>query len=306
MFQYSGADFNKIIALEEALKESLSKDITISNQKGIIEDIDTSKWMDDPLPVVILISGAGGNGKDTFINYVNQSMAVYNLSTIDPIKEVASTLINLTVTSDYSAVDSKKEMDDKSDRYREFLHELKMAWSKFNDGPNINMLEETRHVLTMHEDERERYDVIFIHVREAKEIACLKKDIERHFGIACLTMCVQGLVDPSSYENECDKNVNEYAYDLYITNTDLEILKIQAMFFAARLENVNKTLGIPCCYDHSHENDAKVTTMLNVKTNEVVTDDTIHKIVNAVKTAADEEVPNLAGFHTDVDPADLA
>ena len=133
MFQYSGADFNKIIALEEALKESLSKDITISNQKGIIEDIDTSKWMDDPLPVVILISGAGGNGKDTFINYVNQSMAVYNLSTIDPIKEVASTLINLTVTSDYSAVDSKKEMDDKSDRYREFLHELKMAWSKFND-----------------------------------------------------------------------------------------------------------------------------------------------------------------------------
>ena len=55
-----------------------------------------------------------------------------------------------------------------------------------------------------------------------------------------------------------------------------------------------------------NENNAKVTTMLDVQTNEVVTDDTIHKIVNAVKTAADEEVPNLAGFHTDVDPADLA
>lgn len=306
MFKYSGADFNKIIELEKALKESLSKDITISNQKGIEEVITDENWMDDPLPVVILISGAGGNGKDTFINFVNQSLAVYNISTIDPIKEVASTLINLTVSSDYSPIDSQKEMDDKSDKYREFLHELKMAWSNFNDGPNINMLEETRHVLTMHEDERERYDVIFIHVREPEEIANLKKDIERYFGIACLTMCVQGLVDPAAYENECDKNVDKYSYDLYITNTDLEILKIQAMFFAARLENVNKTNGIPCCYDHSHNVSTSDTTDLTKVQTNTVTDDKIHEIVNAVKTAADEEVPNIAGFHTDVDPADLA
>lgn len=306
MFEYSGATFNDISTLETALATGLSEDIKISVREGFDDKADTSKWKEDVLPVVVLVSGAGGNGKDTFIDCVNKHLAVENISSIDEIKNMAASLITLTADNRFETVNGVKEMTDKTDRYREFLHELKMAWSKFNSGPNNYMLQQINHILTMHEDEREKFDVIFVHVREADEIIALKSNIERFLGIGCVTLCITGRVDPSEYQNECDKNIDEYKFDVTINNAgDLMILELQAMIFASRLQNINMTYGIEC-QAHKHtttEETPKVATMADVTNDKI--HEVISSVVNQANEVASEEVPTIAGFHTNLDVADL-
>ena len=59
-------------------------------------------------------------------------------------------------------------------------------------------------------------NIVFMHVREASEIAKLKQMIEDYFGIAVLTVKLVGLVNPFDYQNDCDKNVDDYTFDLTI------------------------------------------------------------------------------------------
>ena len=151
MFTHSGASNDRITRLNEKLVKTLSEDVVINIADGIDTSMEVANQVSDPLPVIILINGAGGNGKDTFINAVNKTLAVYNISTIDPIKTVASQLIDITDNySDFEKISGTTEMTNKSDRYREFLHEMKMAWSKFNDGPNVNMRGAISGVLNIH------------------------------------------------------------------------------------------------------------------------------------------------------------
>lgn len=328
MFTHSGASNDRITSLNTKLVKSLSEDVVINISEGIDTSMEVKNQVSDPLPVIVLINGAGGNGKDTFINAVNKTLAVYNLSTIDPLKTVAGQLVDITNNySDFEKISGSTEMNNKSSRYRDFLHDLKMAWSKFNGGPNVNMLGEIREVLNIHEDGGEKYDAIFVHVREPEEIDELKNDIYKYFGIGCITMIVKGRIDPNEYNNDGDKNVYNYKYDLTLANTgNITVLDMQALFFATRLHRINSEFGIPCpeCTHTDEEevssstNDTTVETTNESETKPVVensqSDISIKDIVDEVMSTDNEtlatggeseEVPSLAGFHPNVDAADL-
>lgn len=201
----------------------------------------------NPYPIVILVSGAGGNGKDTFIDAVGKHCSAYNLSSITEIKEIAEVLVEYTADiQDEMPVCPSKHMEDKSDRYRQFLHALKMAWSDFCDGPTYRLLSELKAILTDQSLGGERYDVVFLHVREAAEIDKIRHIITNQYGIICLTMIVKGLVDASAYANACDSNVDNYSYDLTIMNTPGQqtMFELQAKLFADNLIVGNRVNGI--------------------------------------------------------------
>lgn len=248
-FKGTGKTLAQLDIARNGILEIMKKPANLSVETGIThaESIETSALVVDPYPIVVLVSGAGGNGKDTFIDYVGKFCSAINLSSITEIKEVADILVNYTRDiEDEMEICPRKHQDMKSDRYRQFLHALKMAWSDFCDGPNYRLISELRNILTEQCANGARYDVAFLHVREHDEIEKIKSMIQNNFGIICLTMIVKGLVDASDYVNECDSNVDNYDYDLTIVNTPnkMTMFELQAMLFATNLKYANHIFGI--------------------------------------------------------------
>ena len=147
---------------------------------------------------VIVINGKGGVGKDTLCNIVDNSGRhhVYNCSSIDPIKEIAKKL--------------GWEEDDKSDKARKFLSDLKFISSGFNDYPLGCLLERYKtEFMPTH-----GYDIMFVHIREPKEIAKFKLLIPN-----CKTLLVKSNRTERDYGNEADDGVDNYNYD-YVYHND--------------------------------------------------------------------------------------
>ena len=69
---------------------------------------------------VFVINGAGGVGKDTLCNLAAKHFKVYNVSSIDPIKEIAA----MTGWA-----------GEKTDKARKFLSDLKRLTVDYNDYP---------------------------------------------------------------------------------------------------------------------------------------------------------------------------
>lgn len=207
------------------------------------------KLMKNPYPIIVLISGAGGNGKDTFINTVGLSCSACNLSSIEEVKEAAAVLLNYTssYSSDKTGI---YECNNKADAYRQFLHDIKMAWTNFHDGPNQVLLGRIREILAHQQAGGPAYDAIFVHIREPKEIEAFKSMIASKIGVLCLTMIVKGLIDPSDYQNTCDSQVEEggYQYDITVQNhsDDLDMFKLQGIMFGKQIIAANQAYGINC------------------------------------------------------------
>jgi len=70
--------------------------------------------------IVVIINGVGESGKDTFVNLCAEHATVFNLSTVDKVKDVA-TLFGW--------------QGDKTPEDRKLLSDLKDAWTKYNNGP---------------------------------------------------------------------------------------------------------------------------------------------------------------------------
>lgn len=78
------------------------------------------------MKTIVLINGSGGCGKSTFIKFCAMlNDKVVELSTVDYVKEVATTL---------GWNGSKTEVD------RNFLHNLKKALEEWKDIPNIKVV----------------------------------------------------------------------------------------------------------------------------------------------------------------------
>lgn len=250
-FTTTGRTIAQLSIAKNGILDIMKRAATLSVESGVNNNhnvvVDNAKLNSNPFPIVVLVSGAGGNGKDTFIEAVGKHCAAYNLSSITEVKEIANILVDYTTgIEDEMPICPSKHLTEKTDNYRQFLHDLKMAWSKFCDGPNYRLLLELREVLSEQINGLERYDVIFLHVREGNEIDRIKKTIEEQYGIIALTMIVKGLIAASDYVNDCDSNVDNYAYDLTIINTpnQIQMFELQAMLFANNLKFANKVFGI--------------------------------------------------------------
>ena len=144
---------------------------------------------------VFVINGAGGVGKDTLCNLAAKHFKVYNVSSIDPIKEIAA----MTGWA-----------GEKTDKARKFLSDLKRLTVEYNDYPT--RWGKARFDEFMQSDN----EIMFFHIREADQI---KKYVEATDGVA-KTLLVRGGTRSQAriYGNAADDMVENYEYDYYFVN----------------------------------------------------------------------------------------
>ena len=144
---------------------------------------------------VIVINGAGGVGKDTLCEFAEKHFKVMNVSSITPIKEIASMC---------------GWKGEKTDKARKFLSDLKALSIEYNDYPTLWAMERYKEFLNSD------FDIMFLHVREGVEI---DKFVRATDGRA-KTLLVRGgsRMTKSNYGNASDDLVENYPYDYYFVN----------------------------------------------------------------------------------------
>lgn len=145
--------------------------------------------------VTFVINGAGGVGKDTLCEIASKRFKVKNISSITPIKEIA-TLCGWNGTKD--------------NKSRKFLSDLKKVCIEYNDYPTVWAKAQYDDFLVSDEQ------IMFVHIREPEEIA---KFVSATNGEA-KTLLVRGGARMSSekYGNASDDGVENYSYDYYFMN----------------------------------------------------------------------------------------
>ncbi len=159
---------------------------------------------------VVIINGTGGSGKDTFVCFTQKYAQVINYSSIDNIKEIAK-IIGWNGT--------------KTEKDRKFLSDLKKLTTEYNDFAFHKVMEAYQEFLNS------TYNIMFIHVREPEEITKIKKAIKKN--VYTLLIKRTGLENINS--NYSDKEIDNYKYDFYIMNDNLEQLDKEALNFINKL-----------------------------------------------------------------------
>ena len=159
---------------------------------------------------VFVINGSGGVGKDTLCNMAAKHFRVRNVSSITPIKNIA-TLCGWG--------------GEKNDRARKFLADLKSVTVAYNDYPTKWVLEEYKKFCKS-EDE-----ILFVHIREGSEI---RKFVEGTNGDA-ITILVRGgqrfRRRNAVYGNTADDDVEKYRYD-YVFYNDRPLAETENAFLS--------------------------------------------------------------------------
>ena len=145
---------------------------------------------------IVIINGIGRSGKDTFVEICQEILKpfhipVYNLSSIDPVKDAAEHL------------DLPRNPEHKTDAVREFWYDIKMAWVKYNDGP-FNYL---RSNIGKHPE-----GLFFLHIREVEEV---EKVVKAFPGAIKLEVSRENV---DQLFNRADTQVRKIKYDLEIKN----------------------------------------------------------------------------------------
>ena len=145
--------------------------------------------------LVMVINGRGGVGKDALCDALEQSFRVINISSIDPIKEIASRY---------------GWQGEKTPKARRFLADLKQVFVAYNDLPTRFLLDQYESFMSSD------VEVLCVHIREASEIEKFISQIPTH----CITMLIRR-PDPNGiapYGNAADDEVENYAYDYIFDN----------------------------------------------------------------------------------------
>ncbi|MEO6729124.1 MAG: hypothetical protein ABIM99_04340 [Candidatus Dojkabacteria bacterium] len=159
---------------------------------------------------IVVINGIGRSGKDTFVEICQQilkplNIACYNISSIDPVKEAAGIL------------GAPANIANKTDAVREFWHDIKMAWVKYDDGP-FNYLKNK--IETLGDGS------FFLHMREVKEIEKFVEAFPETKTLIVSRKTNEVLLNPA------DSQVANAKYDFSIKNDGtLEELKKKAEDF---------------------------------------------------------------------------
>lgn len=154
--------------------------------------------------LVIVINGKGGTGKDTLCNFVSQNYKTMNVSSIDPIKDMAKII-------------GWDEAKDK--KSRKLLSDLKRIATEYNDYPTQYILK--KYVEFLDSD----YEILFVHIREPEQIHLFCKKI----GYKALTLLIRRKMEVEIFGNSSDDDVEKYHYD-YIYNNDKPLFQAENDF----------------------------------------------------------------------------
>ena len=139
--------------------------------------------------LVVVINGAGGVGKDTLCGFAAEEYRVRNISSVDPIKELAR---------------MAGWEGEKTDRARKMLSDLKRLFTEYNDLPLKYIREQYEQFLNSDEQ------VMFVHIREPEEIVRFVKTAPEHIKTLLITNSSR---ETAVYGNVSDDNVALYQYD---------------------------------------------------------------------------------------------
>ncbi len=171
---------------------------------------------------IIVINGQGGVGKDTFVEMCQKHTSyVFNVSTIDPIKTIASKV---------------GWKGGKTQRDRRFLSDLKDLLTQYNDYPFTKTEKYIEDCLwDFHYYNILTKDVVFfIHCREPEEI---DRWVKQH---NARTLIIRRRGVEGEYDNHADNNVFNMPYNYTIYNEEgLEDLDRQAKKFIEILKEEN-------------------------------------------------------------------
>lgn len=155
--------------------------------------------------MLIIINGKGGVGKDTLCAFAGRYFRVRNVSSITPIKEIAA---------------NYGWKGEKTPEARRFLADLKEAFTRYNDLPTSYLLQQYQEFSAGEEE------LMFVHIREGKEIDKLKERIPGK----CITLLVKRRGDgPKNWGNASDDEVENYQYD-FIYENDFPLDEAEADF----------------------------------------------------------------------------
>lgn len=165
--------------------------------------------------LIIIINGKGESGKDTLVSYTQNRFNIKNISSIDPIKEIA-----------YCYGWSGR----KDNKARLFLSSLKKAFTEFNNLPELYIEKETHNFINSESQ------ILFVHIREPENIETYKKFVET-LSIPCITLLViKKDVCKKVFGNISDDSVDLYKYDYYFTNNYyLDDAKKQFLHFIEKI-----------------------------------------------------------------------
>ena len=154
-----------------------------------------------------IINGAGGAGKDTFVEYIqDRRIYVYNISSVTEVKRIAKQCFGWK--------------GEKTLKWRKILSDIKNIQTEACDGPFEYMKREW-------EADSNEESVFFFHVREPDEI---QKMVELTGGKTVLIK--RNEVDEQVvYGNMADDGVYDYDYDFIIINDTLPKLESSAEVF---------------------------------------------------------------------------
>ena len=163
------------------------------------------------MKLTIIINGAGGVGKDTLCDAVSTKYLTMNVSSIEPIKTAAKLL----------GWNEQKDMAS-----RRFLSDLKSLSANYNDWPTKYLIDK------YHEFERSYFDILFVQIREGKEIDHFKKMINNN----AVTLLIRRSTVEKVFGNNSDDDVEYYNYD-YIYHND-KPLNTSKTEFLSFIENI--------------------------------------------------------------------
>lgn len=166
---------------------------------------------------IYITNGSGGNGKDTFAEFLSKYISVFKYSSIDLVKEMYE-----TIGIDRNNKDEKK---------RKLYSDTKDMLTKYDDIP----FKDIASIVSDFKNNKIEAEVLLIDIREPDEIARAVKT----FGAEAILIRNPDVKKIES--NHADANVENYNYDYVIENNGtLEQLNMVAKFFVREIIRWNE------------------------------------------------------------------
>lgn len=158
---------------------------------------------------IYITNGSGGNGKDTFAEFLRKYISVFKYSSIDLVKEMYE-----SIGIDRNSKDEKK---------RKLYSDTKDMLTKYDDIP----FKDIKSIVADFKNNQIDTEILLIDIREPEEIARAVKEFEAE------TILIDNPNVRKIKSNHADANVMNYEYDYIIENNGtLEQLDKVAKLFA--------------------------------------------------------------------------